>query len=54
MATLNPYRIGIVEFTVVTLYVLIIAYMLRVAASYAAASNNPVLANIGAALGAIF
>ena len=54
MASINPYRIGVVEFSVVALYVLIFAYLLRVAASYAAASNNRILSNVGAALGAIF
>lgn len=56
MATpnLNPYRVGVVEFTVVALYVIIIGYLLRVGASYLAASNNNVLANLGAAIGALF
>lgn len=48
----NPYQVGVGGFAVVSLYVIILAFIWRASAAKFAGSDNPILANIGAAMGA--
>lgn len=48
---MNPYAIGIGGFVVTSLYVVILAFFWRHLSAKLAASNNPHVAGIGAAMG---
>ena len=47
----NPYQVGIGGFGVVSLYVIILAFLWRGLASKFAGSDNPTLQALGAAMG---
>lgn len=51
MTDLNPYHVGIGGFVVVSLYVVIFSFLWRILAAKLAASDNPTLQTIGAAVG---
>jgi hypothetical protein len=48
---MNPYHVGIGGFTVVSLYVIILAFLWRAASIRLSASQHPKLTKIGAAMG---
>ncbi len=52
MVDLNPYQVGIGGFVVVSLYVIILAFLWRVAGAKLSTSSNPTISGIGAAMGA--
>lgn len=47
----NPYHVGVGGFVVVSLYVIILAFLWRALAARLAASNSSRLQNFGAAMG---
>jgi len=48
---MNPYDVGIGGFVVTSFYVIILAFMWRILSAKFAASEKPMLHNIGAAMG---
>ncbi len=48
---MNPYNIGIGQFVVIGLNVVVLAILWRILSAKLAVSNNPTLSTLGAAMG---
>ena len=49
---MNPYNVGIGGFIVTSLYIIILAFIWRIASAKMAGSDNDTVSNIGGAMGA--
>lgn len=49
---MNPYNVGIGQFAVTALYVIVLAFLWRILSAKFATANSPIIQNIGSAMGA--
>lgn len=49
---MNPYNVGIGQFVVIALNVIVLAFLWRFLSAKFASANSPTLSNIGGAMGA--